>query len=328
MPELQNDIYTHTTSLEALEKMLENGGAIKSLRHISRETPDAELSVEPTILPLRWTMKAREAYEGMLPGKDPNKIFFMKGKYVPDYGNSVITIENSKLLKPYPSRFTLDNEYTTGRKVLLKNKGVKVYVPDASVGGLQERYGTVRFYPKSMIPVPPYTFTDRISAGWRHLIGTEKTAEELSTLQVRKLFGRNARLVGSEALGIAVPGTSDMDVFVPYKSQAAFERAVANMPKKYPELVMNDVSKGRADKKTFTGKVNGRDIDVVFGYGEKAQRFNNAFTQALTRLTPQKREEIIRRKQELRNSWVFPKLRYRLYKKQVAMDLGLTDAYF
>ncbi len=173
MPEPQNDIYTHTTSLEALEKMLENGGAIKSLRHIARETPDAELSVEPTILPLRWNMKASEAYEKMKGGKDPDKIFFMKGKYAPNYGDSVITYENQKILKPYKSRFTLDNEFTTGRKVLLKNKGIKVYVPDEKVDELAGKYKKVRFYPKTMLGVQPYTLGDRVDTVIHKLFGSD-----------------------------------------------------------------------------------------------------------------------------------------------------------
>lgn len=323
-----NDIYTHTTSLSALERMLENGASIKSLKHITRETPDAELSVEPTILPLRFNMKAGDAYERMKDGKDPDKIFFMKGKYAPNYGDSVITLENTKIMQPYDSHFTLDNEYTTGRKVSLKGKGVSVYVPDERVEELQGRYRKVRFYPKSLLKVSPYTMGDRASTVWRRITGSEKTAEDQDDHKFKRLFGRNARLVGSEALGIAVPGSSDTDVFVPYKSRYHFDRAIERMPKKYPTLVMNEASKDRQDKKTFTGKVNGKDMDVVLGYGDKAQRFNDAFTSAGTLLTPEQKAEVIRRKQELKNAWILPEWRYKRYKKQLAKDMGLADAYF
>ena len=327
MPD-NNDIYTHTTSLSALERMLENGAFIKSLKHIARETPDTELSVEPTILPLRFNMKASAAYEKMKSGKDPDKIFFMKEKYAPNYGDSVITLENTKIMKPYDSRFTLDNEYTTGRKVSLKNKRVSVYVPDERVEDLQSRYRKVRFYPKSLLKVSPYTLSDRAAAAWRRITGAEKTAEELSDKQFKRLFGRNARLVGSEALGIAVPGSSDTDVFVPYKSRYHFERAIERLPQKYPELVMNSASQNKTDKKTFTGRVNGKDMDVVLGYGDKAQRFNDAFTRAGAMLTPEQKQEVIRMKQKLKNAWILPEWRYKKYKKQLAKDMGLADAYF
>ncbi len=329
------DIYTHTTSLGALERMLENGSAIKSLKHIYRESPDMELSVEPTILPMRWNMKASEAYARMKDGKDPDKIFFMRGKYAPNYGDSVITLENTKIMKPYASHFTLDNEYTTGRKVSLRGKGISVYVPDEKVQELQGRYKKVRIYPVSLLKVPPYTLGDRVSSAWRRITGAEKVASDNSAIDARvydarykRLFGRNARLVGSEALGISVPGSSDTDVFVPYKSRYHFDRAIKRIPEKYPELVMNQASIEKPDKKTFTGKVNGKDMDVVIGYGGKAQRFNEAFTRAESMLTPEQRLAIIRRKQKLKDAWVLPEWRYKRYKKRLAIDLGLADAYF
>lgn len=322
------EIYTHTTSMDAIERMLRNGAYIKSIRHLAKETPEMEISVEPTILPLRSTMKASEAYATMGDTKDPDKIFFMRGKYVPGYGDSVITLENTKILKPYDSKFTLDNEYSTRRKVSLRGKGVSVYVPDENVDSIRSKYTKVKFYPKSMLGVPQYTLGDRVSTAWRKITGEEKTASEHSDSKFKRLFGRNAKLVGSEALGIAVPDSSDTDVFVPYKSRYHFERAIERMPKKYPTLVMNEASKNRQDKKTFTGKVNGKDMDVVLGYGDKAQRFNDAFTRAGTVLTPEQKAEVIKRKQELKNAWILPEWRYKRYKKQLAKDMGLADAYF
>lgn len=160
----------------------------------------------------------------------------------------------------------------------------------------------------------------------------EKTASENDVARAdarfRRMFGRNARMVGSEALGINVPGSSDIDVFVPYRRESAYRRALERLPRKYPSLVMNKASLHRDEKKTLTGKVNGQDMDVVLAYGPKAENFRKAFAAARDRLTDTDRRKIINRKRALKDSWFFPGLRYNLYKKQLAEELGLRNAYF
>lgn len=91
---------------------------------------------------------------------------------------------------------------------------------------------------------------------------------------------------------------------------------------------MNKASLHRDEKKTFTGKVNGQDMDVVLAYGPKAENFRKAFAAARDRLTDTDRRKIINRKRALKESWFFPGLRYNLYKKQLAEELGLRNAYF
>ena len=66
----------------------------------------------------------------------------------------------------------------------------------------------------------------------------------------------------------------------------------------------------------------------ALAYGPKAEKFRKAFAAARGRLTDEDRRRIINKKRELKESWFFPELRYKLYKKRLAGELGLRDAYF
>lgn len=144
----------------------------------------------------------------------------------------------------------------------------------------------------------------------------------------KRLFGSGAQLVGPGPLGINLPDSDAGDVFVPYKREGNFNRALKRMVEKYPDLHVNAASLKKPDKKTFTGSVNGRDMDVVVAYGPRAEKFKNAFDSAKNVLTDDVRDKIVRRKQELKNAWFFPEWRYKRYKRQLAENLGLKDAYF
>lgn len=317
--------YAHTTSLAMLKRMLSESGQIKSLRHITKDTPDALIKVEPLPIPIHKRLSARLAYDIMKYTKEPDKIFLTRNGYLPNYGDVVITKRLGNSVREHDSWNTIPEEFTTRRRLSLRNNA-KIYVPDEEYEQVVSEFGNRRIYPKSKLELPAYGISDRAKAWWAKIRG--KFTKEGSDAAYKRLFGTPAQLVGSEALGINVPGSSDTDVFVPYKRRGNFERALWRMECKYPDLHLNSASLRREDKKTFTGNVKGNPMDVVVAYGPRAEKFRTAFNNARTMLSDKRRAEIIAEKQRIKNSWFFPELRYKWYKKQLATELGLKDAYF
>lgn len=319
-----SDLYAHATSEEGLSRILSDGKLL-SLGHIAKQNPDMEISVEPDWFPIRKIMPAKDAYESMKENKNPDKIFFSKGGYLPNYGDFVIVKKFGNSVREHDALNFIPNEFTTRRRVSLKNNA-KIYVPDEKFDDYTKAYHKYRIYPKSKLDLPAYGISDRIIAFYEKL--KNRFVKEGGDNQYKKLFGQNAMLVGSEALGINVPGSSDTDVFVPYKYKGAFTNAIARMGQKYPDLRQNEASRTREDKKTFTGIVWDKPIDVVLAYGGRAQRFKEAFKNAYDKLDDDKKAKIVQRKKELKDSWFFPTWRYKRYKKQLAEELGLREAYF
>lgn len=337
MHDAQNtNTYAHTTSLETLKKILNDDGHIKSLRHIAKKNPNLELSVEPLPVPIRFTMPAEKAYNFMEGIKEPSKIFLTRNGYLPNYGNVVITKNLGDSVRQHTALNSIPEEYTTRRELSLRNNA-NIYVPDENLDELAKKFSVYNFKPLSKLELKPFGLRDRASALWNKIKkrlgfnteeGNSLNIKPLSDSQYRKKFGINAQLVGSEALGINVPGSSDIDVFVPYKRKAYFDKALERMKERYPSLKLNAVSKKREDKKTFTGSVDKVPMDVVIAYGPRAEKFREAFNRAKDKLTEKQKADIVKRKAELKNSWFFPETRYKMYKKQIAADLGLKEAYF
>lgn len=318
-------LFAHTTNLDALKNML-SSGRIKSLRHIAKETPDKVLSVESGWFPIRSTMRAEDAYTAMKTKKDPDKVFFSRGGWMPNYGDCVLVKRLGNSLRAHDKLNFIPEEFTTRRPVSLKHNA-EIYVPDEKINELRAEFGAYKLRPKSGLQLPAYGLFDRACA-FVGKLGKHFNKEASDEAKYKKLFGRNARLVGSEALGINLPDSSDTDIFVPYKRKTFFERACGRIPEKYPGLKLNAVSLTRDDKKTFQGEVSGKPMDVVIAYGPRAEKFKDAFGQAADLLTDARKKEIVSKKQELKNAWFFPEWRYKRYKKQLANDLGLAKAYF
>lgn len=322
--------FAHVTGMEGLRGMLASG-RIRSLARIAGAAPDAEMSVEPLPVPVRRTMRAADALEAMRGIKDVDKVFMTRDGYLPNYGDAVVVKRLGSSARPHESWNTIPEEFATRRDVSLR-RNADIYVPEDEVDGLRREFSGYRIHPKSELPLRPYGLSDRISA-WPGKIGRrlglvkEGGDGGLSARAIRR-FGDGAMLVGSEALGIDLQDSSDTDVFVPYRRRGNFERAVRRMEERHPELRMNAASLGRDDKKTFSGRVNGRDVDVVLAWGPRAAKFDEAFRNAATRLTPERRKEIVDEKRRLRNAWFFPETRYKRFKRKVADELGLLDAYF
>lgn len=173
----------------------------------------------------------------------------------------------------------------------------------------------------------------RHMSGLGGYIGTGKqdlsrlTADNLDASTVKGMFGPNALLAGSSPLGIALD-SSDVDVLMPYRSRAMFNRAKQQVMANYPELAPSKLNTTRPDKQVFSGKVNGKDIDLVLGHGDAPIGFRDAFNRARSKLTDLERSEIIAEKKRLKDSWFLGKLRYDMYKRRLAGDLGLKQHYF
>ena len=323
---LAQDTYSHTTSLDALKSILDSDGHIKSLRHIAKESPDQPISVEPLPIPFRIQLPAENAYRFMQLTKEPDKVFLTRNGYLPNYGDVVITKRLGGSVRSHKSLNSIPEEHTTRRRLSLRTNA-DIYVPDEKYDEIATAYHKYHILPKSKLSLHAYGLYDRMQALYNKM--KDRLVKEGGiNSRYQKLFGSTAQLVGSEALGINVPDSSDTDVFVPYKRKGYFDRAVAHMGEKYPDLHMNKASIGREDKKTFTGTVQGKPVDVVLAYGPRAEKFRSAFEMAKAGLSEKRRAEIVREKQALKNAWFFPELRYKWYKKRLAEELGLKDAYF
>ncbi len=148
-----------------------------------------------------------------------------------------------------------------------------------------------------------------------------------SISQIKRTAGRNAFYAGSSPLGINIDN-SDIDIMIPYKRESSYLKAVERARTRYPELKERASSLDKTNKTVFTGRVNGKDVDLVYAHGEKAQNFASAYHKAKNGLSPEKAAKIRDKKNKLKSSWFFPEHRYKRYKNQVADDLGLRKHYF
>ena len=328
LEKVAGELYAHATSDEGLHRILSSGG-IKSVRHVALESPDQEMVVETLPLPLpilRRTLSAVDANDFMnLLGKNPDKVFLTQGGYLPTYGSNVILKE---LTHPSErvSLNTIPKEFTTRRQLSVKSNA-KIYVPDDKVDHFSEKYPEYSFKSLSSIPVQQYSYRDRLShypGKLMRFLGLNKEAQlPITPYSVSS----NAFLAGSEGLGLNLDN-SDVDIFVPYARDNAYLKGIQKALEKHPELKERSTTINNPDKTTLSGVIDGQDVDLVFGRGEKALAFKDAYLNAKNKLTDEKRQEIIDTKRRLKESWFFPETRYKLYKNQVAKDLGLKKHYF
>ena len=335
------DTFVHATSKDNLMKIL-TAGRLKSLKHIADETPDAPISVESgegdTNLASRErsTMAASKAYEKMKDIKAVDKVFLTRGGYEPSYGQHMI-VKQLKSPKYHNWLNLVPNEYTTRRALSPKSRAT-VVVPEEEQGEFKKLFPGIKVRTVDQAGLKPFGMLDKVRslAGKvvDRTIGFNKASaasiegvdiNNMSDTRVKQLFGRNAFVFGSQALGTA-DQASDVDVVVPYKRGASFEKAKQRMLEKYKGVLKPSVHNELKHK--FTGMVNGVDLDVTLTQGEKAQKFRDAFMAAKANITPEEQKEIIATKQRLRNAWFFPEWRYNRYKRQLAKDLGLQQHYF
>lgn len=162
---------------------------------------------------------------------------------------------------------------------------------------------------------------------WARRDGSTDTPEPIVTERdLRRWFGPNARFTGSTALGINLPD-SDVDVFVPYKGEDYYRRAVRRLEEKGLNLQSSPYNSNREGAHVFSGTIpyNGREleVDVTFGTGQKAWERQRSIEEAASRLSEDDRIKIRRKKEALKNAWLFPEKRYTNYKRRLDDDLGI-----
>lgn len=147
-----SDIYTHTTSLENLTRILDGSRHIMALRHLARTSPDTEVSVEPLPMPIRRRMKAGDAYERMRGVKDTDRVFLSHRGWLPNYGDAVVVKRLSPRSVVRGERLnSIPEEYTTGRALSLRSNA-DVYVPDEVLEEFRAKYPSIRFRGRSTLP--------------------------------------------------------------------------------------------------------------------------------------------------------------------------------
>ena len=336
LTKLGSAYFAHTTNRDSLEKML-GSGKLLSLRHIANKDPESSVSVEPyPALRIRRELPANEALEQMMKYKSPDKIFLSKDFYNPSYGKYVIT-KRLRHPKEHDRVTLIPNEFTTRRPLSLKHNAA-IWVPDEEVDHFRNSYKKFNIQPISGINLKTPTTLDSLSALKYKLqkkFNLVKESQDLGEQPflvtknfLRKQIAPKATLVGSEALGTNVPGSSDIDIFIPYKREVNFNKAIQRLQEKYPGLEPTKFSANKPDKRVLTGVVHGKPMDLTVAYGPKAERFYTAFTQASTRLTPEEKLEVIRKKKALKDAWILPEWRYKRFKKNLDTKLGLREVYF
>jgi len=314
------EAFFHTTGEDSLRRIL-SSGKIKTLSHVARENPEEPISVEVGLLPFRReVLPAAKAVEVMSARKITDKVFLTRGKYLPTYGEYVIKKELTLPIKRV-SLNSIPEEFISSR-VLSTNTNSEIFVPESKVSTFQQEYPSLKVYSNKNIPA--FSLLDRVKNYPTKVkdVLFAKAAE----LNVKRI-SNNALLAGSQGLGINVDA-SDLDVFIPYKSKYQFEKNIERLLSQYPGLKPGEFSKNKESKRVLSGSIDGVDVDLAVAYGQKAQAFKNAFLKAKDALSEQEKAEIIKKKTELKNSWVFPETRYKMYKNQVAENLGLKQTYF
>lgn len=309
----------HATNKDSLDRIL-SSGKIKALKHVANESPDMELSVELSPVPVRVKMPASGAVEYLRKHKDTDNVFFTRGGVLTNYGNYVLA-KTLKTVKPSERLNSIPNEVVTPNAVSVRRK-TKIFVPDEELAEWVQKYPSLkrRFMGKSQLKAPAYGITDRAKAFY-HKLTKSAAVVPLKTL------GRNAIVGGSTGLGIDADG-SDVDIFIPYKRKRDYDKAINRIVSRYPNLMQRSSTLKNDYKTTLSGTVNGREIDVVLGHGDKANNYYTAYLAAKNKLSDEERAHIINRKKELKNTWFFPQLRYKRYKNNLAKELGLKEHYF
>lgn len=327
LEKLSKDLYAHATSEGNLLHMLKDG-EIKSVRHLSVDSPETEVIAETLPIPfLRQTGKVSDVHDVMRRvNRDSDSIFLTRNRYLPTYGDHVIV---KKLTHPLRrvSLNTIPDEYTTKRRLSLRSNAT-IYVPDDKVDWYTKEYPQYTFLGKNSIPIPETTLLDRMVA-YPNKLAEAANLVKIASLPVNpRHISRNALLSGSEGLGISLDGSSDVDIFVPYVKDSAYYRAIEKAKLLYPELKERASTAENPYKTTLSGIIRGKEVDLVFGKGEKALKFKEAYLKAKSSLAEKRRLEILAEKSRLKNAWVLPETRYALYKRDLANELGLKEHYF
>lgn len=308
---------------------------IMALKHIARSNPELQVEVElgsngsnlGGLRSSRSTMSAAEAYEAMKGRKDVDSVFLSKDVLPPTgYGKYVI----EKIMKSPKESLGLNlipNEYKTSRSLSTTHK-TNIYVPDEELEDLQGRYSTHRFIPLSQLTARKATIGDRAMT----LYNKMTKSADLNTLyrgsesDIRRILSPNATIVGSEGIGINVPGSSDRDILIPYSTKHGYNRIVDRLSKDGFGLVESKYNdRKREGYKVYSYKDGNVDVDVAVVRGGKSKELADHVRKLRAEMTPEQKLDIIRNKERLQKAWFFRDTRYKNYKRNVDRELGLTQ---
>jgi len=154
----------------------------------------------------------------------------------------------------------------------------------------------------------------------------EKAKEEAAEGEkIRSLFGEKAQLQGSTGLGINIPGgKSDYDIMIPAQNKKEMESTINRVRKNFESLSPSPYNEKRDKSFVMSGDVDGNDVDVVVGYGPKAQKRVKSYQGAKNTLSDEERGKIIHQKKNLKDAWILSKPRYKNYKRRLDGDLNIV----
>jgi len=149
---------------------------------------------------------------------------------------------------------------------------------------------------------------------------TTITREELQEY-LKKKYNVSPFLTGSMALGLNLPDApTDYDYAVTVKSPTKYNKLVQRLERTTETSPYN---KPYTDYNVFKTDYKGNPVDIALLLGDKGRQQREALMSAREKLDDAKRQAIIQRKHELKNSWFFPEYRYKRYKRNIDNELGL-----
>lgn len=323
--------FSHSTSAENLDKIL-SSGRLHSLKRLSELDPEVLVNVEPN----RWnrqrdTMQTSEAAKLMDGVKATNRLFLIRDAVLPSYGNYSI-VKKLKSPKAHSAINLIPDEHTIGRSLSVKSNS-QIYIPDEEYEDWIERHPNYRknFRRLSEMELPKkskldglYQLPGKTLQNLKEKMAEEKPILEYTPSQLKRAFGLRAHFTGSRGLGLDIGAQSDIDIFVPYKTKQHYERAIARLLAKYPEMNSSPYNKNRNDAHVMSGKINEEDVDISVSFGQRGMSRLDSFDNANRVLSDESREKIRNTKSKLKNAWILPEYRYKRYKRKLDDKLNIV----
>lgn len=323
--------YHRTNNLDAIA----TSGRVKALKHLATNTPDLEVEVEPGawgsnlggLSSSRSKMLASEAYDLMKDVKDVGSVFLSK-EVLPSLSYGKYVIEKSlRNPKRNTSLNLIANEYITPRELSVRHNAT-VYVPKDELSDAVSKYKGIKFRSIDDLKARNANLVDHARTLYSKITkqANLQTLYSGSEKDVRKILGPNATIVGSEGLGISIPGKSDRDILVPYSTKRNYDNLVDKLRDNGMGLQESEYNSRKRDGyRVYSYKDGGIDVDVALVHGGNASKLADKVRELRTSMTDEARQGIIDKKTSLQNAWFFKDKRYKNYKRNLDKQLGLTE---
>lgn len=137
---------------------------------------------------------------------------------------------------------------------------------------------------------------------------------------LRKKYKLKPFLYGSLATETNIPGTSDYDYGMVTSSRERFEALKRRMSQDMRGSIRN---KPNQNMYTYHSEVKGEPVDLTLFYGPEGDMVRWTTQEARERMSAERKREIIKKKQDIKSSFFFPKTRYYRYKDQLREEMGV-----